>query len=465
MPRPATGELRPLANGWEARIRIEGKTRKGFALLASLSDEDAAHRCRAMASMAQRLRATGHVADAHELLTIAARVRPGKDWDAVITAVDALCGGKAPLIAKGATITFGELANEWTSGKLHAKYPDHVEWKQTSDLDEMRLKKWVYPVLEHVPLHAVTIAHAQEVMRGIPSTKSKATRRHVGQLMARTLNMAVYPCEYIATTPLPKGFLPRLGKGKALAYLYPDEDRKLMACVATDDRPGVPFVSRLFYGFMAREGLRSSEGQALRWKHVDLVRGSIRVDVNKTDDPRTWALDPCVVKALQAWKDEHPDDEPGDLIFRDLEQPHHMASMFRQHLKLAGVTRAELFERSDVRRPIRAHDLRATFVTVNLANGKTEAWIADRTGHTTSAMLNRYRRSARAHSELGQGELTPLNEALATPHLCPGDVLSGGVTGHVVSENVEQCTIPAAYRLPIEHSSACDRTRDRRQER
>jgi hypothetical protein len=37
------------------------------------------------------------------------------------------------------------------------------------------------------------------------------------------------------------------------------------------------------------------------------------------------------------------------------------------------------------------------------ANGKTEAWIADRTGHTTSAMINRYRRAARTHSELGQG--------------------------------------------------------------
>jgi integrase len=69
--------------------------------------------------------------------------------------------------------------------------------------------------------------------------------------------------------------------------------------------------------------------------------------------------------------------------------------MLRADLKTAGVTRAELFERSAVRQPIRVHDLRATFVTVGLANGKTETWVADRTRHRSSAMINRYRRQAR----------------------------------------------------------------------
>jgi hypothetical protein len=30
---------------------------------------------------------------------------------------------------------------------------------------------------------------------------------------------------------------------------------------------------------------------------------------------------------------------------------------------------------------VRLHDLRATFITIKLANGRTETWIADRTGH------------------------------------------------------------------------------------
>jgi hypothetical protein len=57
----------------------------------------------------------------------------------------------------------------------------------------------------------------------------------------------------------------------------------------------------------------------------------------------------------------HKNDNPGDL-------------------RAAGVTRAELFERTATRQPIRVHDLRALFVTVNLANGKTAEWVTDRTG-------------------------------------------------------------------------------------
>ena len=94
-----------------------------------------------------------------------------------------------------------------------------------------------------------------------------------------------------------------------------------------------------------------------------------------------------------------------------------MADQLRDHLKEAGVDRAELFESSDCRRPIRIHDLRATFVTISLATGKSEAWVCDRTGHRSSQMVNRYRRAARSVAELGLGELARLDEAI--PELRP----------------------------------------------
>ena len=69
--------------------------------------------------------------------------------------------------------------------------------------------------------------------------------------------------------------------------------------------------------------------------------------------------------------------------------------------------RSELFERGRNRILVRVHDLRATFVTLNLASGRSETWVMDRTGHTTSMMINRYRRTARQAEELGLGSLTP----------------------------------------------------------
>ena len=58
----------------------------------------------------------------------------------------------------------------------------------------------------------------------------------------------------------------------------------------------------------------------------------------------------------------------------------------------------------------------ATFVTIALAHGRTEAWVTDRTGHRSSSMLYRYRRPARTHAEAKMGELQPLHEAIPELH-------------------------------------------------
>lgn len=97
-----------------------------------------------------------------------------------------------------------------------------------------------------------------------------------------------------------------------------------------------------------------------------------------------------------------------------------MAALVRDCLVASKVERAELFEHTSHRMRFRAHDLRSSFVTVKLANGKSETWVMDRTGHTTSQMLNKYRRAARSHVEAQLGDFTPLH--LAIPELArPGD--------------------------------------------
>ena len=68
----------------------------------------------------------------------------------------------------------------------------------------------------------------------------------------------------------------------------------------------------------------------------------------------------------------------------------HLGVDLRAWLQEAGVKRRKLFQRSAERIPLRVHDLRATFVTLALANNKTEAWVMARTGHKTSIMLARY---------------------------------------------------------------------------
>ncbi|WP_437656732.1 tyrosine-type recombinase/integrase [Sorangium sp. So ce1182] len=315
-------------------------------------------------------------------------------------------------------ITFEQFGRLWTSGELANRYPDHVKLKRTAKADEGRLRMYVYPIIGNHPMSdfegPAGVALAEKVLEALPSvgpTFSKASRRQVMQAVNRLFVLAVYPAKLLSANPLPKGFLPKADTTKAKSYVYPDEDATLLACRT------IPLVKRLFYGLLAREGFRVSELLSLEWSDLDLERGAVHLDQNKTDEPRTWALDPGDVEALRRWKKHFAGsrspskpvlvDRSGGTVNR-----FGAAEDLRAYLKEAGVHRPQLFEASGTRIPLRAHDLRATFVTVNLAAGKTEAWITDRTGHKSSQMIYRYKRQARTHAELNLGTLKPLHEAI-----------------------------------------------------
>src|SRR6185369_142264 len=307
-----------------------------------------------------------------------------------------------------------------TSGDLHGRWPDQVKAKDSAQ-DKRRLAH-LFELdvggvkFGDVPLDRLTLDHAESAMQQLPEAASRpGTRRHYAQVINRVLQLAVYPCRHIKANPLPKGFMPKVGKAPAYPYLYPAEDAKLLA------KRELPIGHRMLWGFLAREGLRSSEARALRvGVDVDLERGTITLDENKTDDARAWVLDPGVVEGLRAWV-KLRGAKTGDWLFTEENGgpiEGRLADMERAHLLFAGVTRHELHNDGVNRAKFRVHDLRGTFVTLNLASGKSETWISDRTGHKSSLMIQRYRRAARSASELRLGSLTALIDAI--PELVDG---------------------------------------------
>lgn len=87
-------------------------------------------------------------------------------------------------------------------------------------------------------------------------------------------------------------------------------------------------------GFLAREGCRLGEALALTWDAVDLKRGTLRLDTNKTDDPRMWVLDPGVAAALREWRKRR---KKAVQVF-DAPPGMHAAEAFREDLKAQGLT-------------------------------------------------------------------------------------------------------------------------------
>lgn len=411
MPARPTGAPELRAGKWFARVVIERKRRRVELSTCRADDEPkASARAELLADLARRLRRAGHRDMVIGFLERAAG-RDGEALDAVLLAADRLCSGEAaPPIS--AAITVRELGEQWTTGELHRRWPDHVKAKVSADDDRERLEAYVYPLIGSVAIPEVTIAHADAVMSALPPRLARSTRRHVAQVLARLLNLAAYPARIIPASPLPRGFLPKPAKRKALSYLYPDEDRLLLG----SDQ--VPLHYRVYYGFLAREGMRRGEAASLTWGDVDIERGAVVLDENKTGDPRAWALDPGVARALERWRELRGKPGASERVFVDeagvpiVSESGKACPRLRKHLRAAGVLRSELYERSPTRIPIRLHDLRATFITVALACGRTETWVADRTGHTSSVMINRYRRAARRFAELGVGDLEPLDRAV-----------------------------------------------------
>jgi integrase len=420
MPREATGELRRLASGFGALITIKGRTRREFLLVDCRSDGEARERCKALAAMAARLRRGGHTAEIEPLLAMGAKARTGRPWQAICDAVDALCAGQTQKKGSEAP-TVAEWGRQWVTGELARRYPDHVRAKRSAGRDEELLRLYVLPHAVDVRVDEFRLEHAEYVMANLPQTVARS-RRQVAQVMSRLMNLAVYPGKWIKASPIPRGWLPSPPMAKAKECLYPDEDALLLGGVSVETGkvgplPDVPLLRRLAYGFLAREGMRADEMASLRWRDVDLKRGRVNLEKDKTGDPRDWDLRPDTVEALRRWKAAyHPDSELADRVFAEngvAINVEHLADQVRNDLRRVGVTRPQLFESSETRQRFRAHDLRATFVTIALATGKTETWVSDRTGHDGHTMIDKYRRKARTWN---LGELGRLYELI--PELC-----------------------------------------------
>jgi integrase len=457
MPRKPTGAVYESRGRWFASVTI-AKGKRQSVLLATCADELAAHaRCEILAGLAAKLRAADVHLDTSEQLLKRAGARDGKALAAVLEAADAVIKGSttAKPRRKG-VLSFEDVGKLWTTGALAAEYPDHVKVKKTADRDRQRLERYIYPHLEGVALAEVTLDHAEAIMKALPKKKVKtaATRRHVAQLIHRVLGLAVFPLRLLKANPLPRGFLPKIGPAKVKGWIYPNEDRTLLAS------PAVPLAWRVLYGFLDRAGPRLSEAAALDLADVDLERGAVKLEETKTNDPRAFALSPGIAPALAAWIAHREKatgqrlapasplfvDEKGERITGEGVD---LAKRFRAHLADAGIDRAELFERTASRVHVRLHDLRATFVTISLANGRSETWVADRTGHRSSTMINRYRRAARTAAELGLGELARLDVAIPELAGPPG----AGEDGPAEASPQGEGEPPGSHRGSVETSA------------
>jgi integrase len=413
----------------------------------SLADADA--RAKLVQTWVNRLRAAGQTEFIEKIFELGASAADEETIAKLAEKVTAIVGNDFDRVKpKRGTggLTFEDFAMQWVRGELAAKYPDHVDRKRTAYTDLCNLRKYVFPVVEDKPIADISLDDYEQVMREIPTRAGtrklrSATRRHVAQVMRRVMQLAEYPAKVVSRNPIPANALPKKRNDIALQFIYPDEDAALIGCTAVDaqGKPVVDLGRRVLYGFQTRAGWRREEAlggsvegvddaiedaeqaldevPALTWRRLDLRHRVVHIDREKTGRPRPVPIDADIARALEAWRTLSPAPADDDFVFVDMTgkliDRHEAAGQLRADLLTAGQDRAELHDASapHLRKPVRFHDLRASMVTIGLANGRSEEEIRRRTGHTSSA-LERYRRVAATLRELTLGDWIPLDRAI-----------------------------------------------------
>lgn len=392
-------------NGWGTQLRI-GKGRRPWFVIQAPRKEIAELREAIMCEMAALLVSRGRYTEVETALRQLAASYDQAEFDGGVEGIRELCAepvddGKG---RPGALITFREFGERWTSGKLAARYGSgYFKRNKASVGDDVSRLKELCKSIGNIPLVRFTADDAYRAMENLPSrVKTDSTRKQYAQVIQYLLKKAANPCRIIERSPLDHGFSPKPSRPPKYPFLYPAND--IVLCGSSEVEIGY----RVLYGFGHREGGRKAY-LALHWRDLDLDNGFVHGGISKTGEVLSWEMFPGTREALVAYRKGLGDPPDNALVFPPLSDTE-QAKLFREHLRLAGITRPELFQERPGRGCIRFHDLRAGFITVALANDRTEAWIARRTGHTSSQMINRYRREAERIETLG--DWAPLDVAL-----------------------------------------------------
>lgn len=332
--------------------------------------------------------------------------------------------------ANSKLVTFGEFAMRWATGQLHQQYPMRVKAREpiTMKADVSRTRT-VNKLIGHIPLINLTFKDAEGALNSLPeSMKSKTTKRHCAQIIQTVVRYATTAEQIIPVDkyPLPIKFLPPTGDTPSYPTLYPNDYAKLMACKT------VPPWRRVLYGFAVMEGCRVGDLFRLQYKHVNFEDGTLTIPPGKNNqDARTWELNLGVCEALKRFRG---DASLEAFIFPRLSRSEllELAGQLRDDLKLAGVTRPDLFGEIEGQEALRFQDLRASFVSIHLAMGWTYQDVMIRTRHTGAKVLEKHyaRRVALMKGILKkQGPLLPLDVALGWGKTRAGGAKGGGAGG------------------------------------
>ena len=165
-------------------------------------------------------------------------------------------------------------------------------------------------------------------------------------------------------------------------------------------------------------GLRIGELCSLRWKHVDLANGRLRVVESKTDaGVRQVNLVPALREELTQWKASTKFSSQADFVFPTEKGTANRADNVRARIVKPVFARASDLLQAEGRSPLpeglTPHSLRRTCTSVLIAIGWDPGMVMDHLGHATEGMTMSVYRKRMNHSDAEKAALKALVDGTA----------------------------------------------------
>jgi integrase len=215
-----------------------------------------------------------------------------------------------------------------------------------------------------------------------PSKKpaSPATQVRYLAALSHAFTIAVREWGWLEENPVKKVRRPQEPRGRV--RFLSDEERVglLEACRKSKNRLLYPVVV-----LALSTGARQGEILWLRWRNIDLQRGTALLEETKNGERRTLPLTGHVLDVLRNFARVRRMDS--DLVFpnRNGKKPASLRGPWEEALRQAGITN------------FRFHDLRHSCASYLAMNGATPVEIAAVLGHKTLIMVKRYSHLSEQH--------------------------------------------------------------------
>lgn len=252
--------------------------------------------------------------------------------------------------------------------------PHATSHKRSASRDESLYRVHIAPQFGSSPLDATLRRDVELMHRNLKDKKklSPASADHVIKLMRRALNLAVQ-WEYLSANPL-KGIKLFAEDNQVENYLDELALQRLLTVLKADDNKTVAAIIM----FLLNTGARLNEALTATWKNIDQDRGIWKVDAKKSKSKkaRTIPLNDSALWILEQLKSHG-------------ESPYLFPSPVTG-LPYVTITRSWYRIREAAGLTVRIHDLRHTFASLLVSNGRSLYEVQSILGHSDPKVTMRY---------------------------------------------------------------------------